>query len=145
MAPPFSFAVSSHMKLTLFLFVPICCIVILCTFTLSLNRRQECKHLEANEVKTPPNQSTDFHLSLMHNSTLLATLAVEDNFELDDELEVDPRSVLLQDVLGEGAFGLVRRGVYKHRQVAVKLLKGKKSLFFSMLFLSLASIYRSSQ
>lgn len=118
------------------MFVPICCIVILCTFTLSMNRRQECKHLEANEVKTAPNQSTDFHLSLMHNSTLLATLAVEDNFELDDELEVDPRSVVLQDVLGEGAFGLVRRGVYKHRQVAVKLLKGEKSFLFSIVSLS---------
>lgn len=120
----------------LFLFVPICCIIILCTLTVSLNKRQVCKHLEANEVKTPPNQSADFHLSFLHNSTLIATLAVEDNFELDDELEVDPRSVLLQDVLGEGAFGLVRRGVYKHRQVAVKLLKGEFSLLFSIIFLS---------
>ncbi|TDG47103.1 hypothetical protein AWZ03_006540 [Drosophila navojoa] len=106
--------------------VTLCLILGLCWLSLRRQKqRQECQKLETKDLKAAPNQSSDFHLSLVNNNSnrLLATLAAEDNFELDDELEVDPHAVLLQDVLGEGAFGLVRRGVYKQRQVAVKLLK----------------------
>ncbi|XP_060654421.1 tyrosine-protein kinase receptor torso [Drosophila nasuta] len=105
--------VSTMVKLMIFSpILSICCIFGL----FSIKNCRHNRHLEDEELKTAPNQSTDFHLTL-------ATLAVEDNFELDDDLEVEPHAVLLQDVLGEGAFGLVRRGIYKQRQVAVKLLK----------------------
>jgi len=70
----------------------------------------------------------EFHLSMMDSSGLMVTLSANESLDTLDELEVEPHSVLLQEVLGEGAFGLVRRGVYEKRQVAVKLLKGSSSI-----------------
>ncbi|XP_017132900.1 tyrosine-protein kinase receptor torso [Drosophila elegans] len=107
-------------KLVLFIIVPICCIFMLCSLTFCRRNRTDAHalQLEAKDAK-----ATDFHLSLMDSSGLLVTLSANESLELMDELEVEPHSVLLQDVLGEGAFGLVRRGIYKKRQVAVKLLK----------------------
>lgn len=44
-----------------------------------------------------------------------------------DEMEVDANKVRLYDILGEGAFGVVRRGLIlpMGQDVAVKMLKGK--------------------
>lgn len=43
-----------------------------------------------------------------------------------DEMEMDAKNVRLYDVLGEGAFGVVRRGLILPggQDVAVKMLKG---------------------
>lgn len=43
-----------------------------------------------------------------------------------DVMEVDPVNVKLQEKLGEGAFGIVKRGILlpKNQFVAVKMLKG---------------------
>ena len=44
----------------------------------------------------------------------------------NDEMEIDATNVRLYDVLGEGAFGVVRRGLILPvgKDVAVKMLKG---------------------
>lgn len=48
----------------------------------------------------------------------------------NDDMEIDRKNLTLYEVLGEGAFGLVKRGVYKDdkegtiQEVAVKMLKG---------------------
>lgn len=108
-------------KLVLFIIVPICCILMLCSLTFCRRNRSE---VQALQMDAKDAKASEFHLSLMDSSGLLVTLSANESLEVMDELEVEPHSVLLQDVLGEGAFGLVRRGVYKKRQVAVKLLKG---------------------
>lgn len=48
----------------------------------------------------------------------------------NDVMEIDVANVRLYDILGEGAFGVVRRGLVlpMGRDVAVKMLKGKNLL-----------------
>lgn len=43
-----------------------------------------------------------------------------------DGMEIDPSNIDLHELLGEGAFGMVRRGTLKPRnwEIAVKMLKG---------------------
>lgn len=48
-----------------------------------------------------------------------------------DDMEVDAQNVRLYDVLGEGAFGVVRRGLILPMgpDVAVKMLKGERKFY----------------
>lgn len=45
-----------------------------------------------------------------------------------DEMEIEPTNVELYEILGEGAFGIVRKGFLKttNEAIAVKMLKGIK-------------------
>lgn len=45
-----------------------------------------------------------------------------------DKMEIDPTYVEMHELLGEGAFGIVRRGVLwpKNCEIAVKMLKGMR-------------------
>lgn len=54
-----------------------------------------------------------------------------------DELEIDCKRLVMQEMLGEGAFGQVKRGLYQLKstptktvQVAVKMLKRKENQEF---------------
>lgn len=69
---------------------------------------------------------------------------------INDELEIEMEHIKLHDMLGEGAFGLVRKGVLQRtgddsepaQPVAVKMLKGKfVGQFFILAFM--ADIYRT--
>lgn len=44
-----------------------------------------------------------------------------------DEMEIEPANVELYEILGEGAFGIVRKGILRptNKSIAVKMLKGK--------------------
>jgi len=86
------------------------------------------RNVQALKMEAKNAKAGEFHLSMMDSSGLMVTLSANESLDTLDELEVEPHSVLLQEVLGEGAFGLVRRGVYEKRQVAVKLLKGSSSI-----------------
>lgn len=52
-----------------------------------------------------------------------------DSLVSEDCWEVRPDKLLLHEVIGEGAFGVVRRGILvPNKEVAVKMLKGKTVL-----------------
>lgn len=48
-----------------------------------------------------------------------------------DKMEIETDNVELHEILGEGAFGIVRRGILKpnNTSIAVKMLKGKVLMF----------------
>lgn len=50
-----------------------------------------------------------------------------------DEMEIDPSNIKLLEVLGEGAFGIVRKGILlpTNQFVAAKMLKGKPSTYIN--------------
>lgn len=65
---------------------------------------------------------------------------VQDQSFDQDDLEIDRNNLVLQEILGEGAFGRVKRGLYQIKsnnlktvEVAVKMLKGK---FLTIIFKS---------
>lgn len=97
-------------------------------------------YLQELEKKAPtePKDNFDFMHTLGTNSGTKQQMgnlrfpldSEEDGPLFSDEMEINRNQLTLYEVLGEGAFGLVKRGVYKDikldtsYEVAVKMLKG---------------------
>lgn len=90
-------------------------VLILLLITLAIqNRRNKLKH--KNEMISKEMQTREMARS--HNKHVM---------------EIDLKYLELYEVLGEGAFGIVRKGIIKpfNRPVAVKMLKGSISKHFN--------------
>lgn len=60
----------------------------------------------------------------------ISTSTISDKTEKPDVWELDSSKLKITDFLGEGEFGVVRKGLYKnadgnHLEVAIKMLRGK--------------------
>lgn len=89
------------------------------------------KDLE-NKAPIDPKGTFDFPTKTLLTSPEDLTqfqLDLEEKIFFNDAMEIDRNDITLHEILGEGAFGLVRRGIYNDgksgvREVAVKMLKG---------------------
>uniref|UniRef100_A0A182IWT4 receptor protein-tyrosine kinase n=1 Tax=Anopheles atroparvus TaxID=41427 RepID=A0A182IWT4_ANOAO len=108
-------------------------ISLICRRRAKLKRYEErCEYFKELEQKAPVDPSTEFEPTSKHMQDLLASSPFPPDLiaPINDELEIDADHIVLHDMLGEGAFGLVRKGVL-HRKapgeppkpVAVKMLK----------------------
>ncbi|XP_058981650.1 tyrosine-protein kinase receptor torso [Musca domestica] len=143
-------------KVVAVILAPIFCVAILSlTIFIIYHRRaklkryqERCKYFEELEKKAPSDSKDtfDFMHTLNGNSNVCANnikSTIDDRtFQLDneenavlfnDEMEINRNHLTLHEVLGEGAFGLVKRGVYRDsktnalHEVAVKMLKDHPS------------------
>uniref|UniRef100_A0A182NJR8 receptor protein-tyrosine kinase n=1 Tax=Anopheles dirus TaxID=7168 RepID=A0A182NJR8_9DIPT len=108
-------------------------ISLICRRRAKLKRYEErCEYFKDLEQKAPVDPSTEFEPTSKHVQELLASSPFSPDLiaPINDELEIEVEHIKLHDMLGEGAFGLVRKGVL-HRDdgehsplpVAVKMLK----------------------
>ncbi|XP_053672146.1 tyrosine-protein kinase receptor torso [Anopheles nili] len=108
-------------------------ISLICRRRARLKRYEErCEYFKELEQKAPVDPTTEFESSTKHIEELLGSNSFSPDLiaPINDELEIDSEHIMLHDMLGEGAFGLVRKGVL-HREapdatptpVAVKMLK----------------------
>ncbi|KAM7345614.1 tyrosine protein kinase receptor torso isoform 2-T2 [Cochliomyia hominivorax] len=136
---------NSFVKLIAVILAPIFCVVILSlTIFIIYNRRAKlkryqnrCKYFEELEKKAPidPKNTFDFTTNWKpkSNCDFPNHLEAQDHMLYDDDMEIDRNDLILYQVLGEGAFGLVKLGVYKDhklgttQEVAVKMLKDHPS------------------
>ncbi|XP_065369892.1 tyrosine-protein kinase receptor torso [Calliphora vicina] len=131
-------------KLIAVILAPIFCVAILSlTIFIIYHRRaklkryqKRCKYFEELEKKAPidPNNTFDFAENLKSNPNgLICQAEAPENMLFDDDMEIDRNDLILYQVLGEGAFGLVKLGLYKDnkvgttQEVAVKMLKDHPS------------------
>uniref|UniRef100_A0A1A9WI57 Protein kinase domain-containing protein n=1 Tax=Glossina brevipalpis TaxID=37001 RepID=A0A1A9WI57_9MUSC len=101
--------------------------------------RQRCEYLE--KMRKVPGITSNSNGNNRQNNPQ-ATIAFDLQYQLeqesklqnDDELQIAVNNLRLFEILGEGAFGVVRRGLYKdensgtQREVAVKMLKSSFKL-----------------
>ncbi|XP_075167235.1 tyrosine protein kinase receptor torso [Haematobia irritans] len=124
---------------------PIFCVVILSmTIFMIYHRRaklkryqERCKYFEELEKKAPtdPKENFVFMHSLSVSEKKLSQAGDTFSYPMEydqrdnDDMEINRNQLTLYEVLGEGAFGLVKRGIYqdnklgKSYEVAVKMLK----------------------
>ncbi|XP_049290517.1 tyrosine-protein kinase receptor torso isoform X2 [Anopheles funestus] len=110
-------------------------ISLICRRRAKLKRYEErCEYFKELEQKAPVDPSTEFEPTSKQMQDLLASnhpFSADLIAPINDELEIEVEHIKLHDMLGEGAFGLVRRGVIQrddsdgapHKPVAVKMLK----------------------
>ncbi|XP_037903984.1 tyrosine-protein kinase receptor torso [Hermetia illucens] len=131
--------VSSIMIPILFIIFAALVMILVCNRRAKLKRYQErCKYFEELEKKAPvdPNSNFEFPVKTMPSNERLNLLQqqLENKLYINDVMEIDRDNVvLLDEVLGEGAFGLVRKGIAKLNtgkecDVAVKMLKDNPSI-----------------
>lgn len=138
------------LKLGLAIFAPLVCVVFLvlamlmvCHRRAKLKRFQErCRYFEELEKKAPIDPKSTFEFTKMLNITT-TQLDLDEKMFFNDDMEINRDDVKLYEILGEGAFGLVRRGIFYNKkldlkddcdgnestkEVAVKMLKDNPSL-----------------
>ncbi|XP_053666872.1 tyrosine-protein kinase receptor torso [Anopheles marshallii] len=110
-------------------------ISLICRRRAKLKRYEErCEYFKELEQKAPVDPSTEFEPTSKQMQDLLASshpFSADLIAPINDELEIEVEHIKLHDMLGEGAFGLVRKGVLQrddsdgapHKPVAVKMLK----------------------
>ncbi|XP_050089735.1 tyrosine-protein kinase receptor torso [Anopheles aquasalis] len=104
---------------------------LVCRRRAKLKRNVErCEYFKDLEQKAPVDPSTEFETKAKNIQDLLSNspFPPELMVPINDELEIDGEHLILHDLLGEGAFGLVRKGTLhppeqSPRPVAVKMLK----------------------
>lgn len=119
----------------------ICMIAILiCHRRAKLKRAEErCRYFEELEQKAPIDPNSNFDYKSKNNIDLTVSQMEKLQKELDcsifadDVMEIKRENVRILEVLGEGAFGLVKKGILtnsdgKEMEIAVKMLKDKPSL-----------------
>ncbi|XP_050073592.1 tyrosine-protein kinase receptor torso isoform X2 [Anopheles maculipalpis] len=111
-------------------------ISLICRRRAKLKRYEvRCEYFKELEQKAPVDPSTEFESTSKQMQDLLASshpFSADLIAPINDELEIDMEHIKLHDMLGEGAFGLVRRGMLQRetegdgatpKPVAVKMLK----------------------
>uniref|UniRef100_A0A1Q3EWZ1 receptor protein-tyrosine kinase n=2 Tax=Culex tarsalis TaxID=7177 RepID=A0A1Q3EWZ1_CULTA len=96
---------------------------------------QRCEYFKELEQKAPVDPSSDFEIKVKSIQEILQPITFPSDLiaPIDDDMEISMDQVELLDVLGEGAFGLVRKGILikpvgTYQQIAVKMLKECPSL-----------------
>ncbi|XP_055529972.1 tyrosine-protein kinase receptor torso-like [Wyeomyia smithii] len=96
---------------------------------------QRCEYFKELEQKAPVDPTTEFDIKVKNNQEIIQPVGFPDDLiaPINDEMEINLDQIKLHDILGEGAFGLVKKGILiqplgTYIPVAVKMLKECPSL-----------------
>lgn len=93
-----------------------------------LKRYDECFEYVKNQNQLESSDTNDNYDIKSKNMTLLVC-----SLFINDEMEIERNKIKLLEILGEGAFGLVRKGILlnddgKEKEIAVKMLKDERTI-----------------